>query len=91
MPKSIKDILDRRNELSGNLSLNQEIDFINTVNKWTKYLPPEKYKPVQVNKIEMLKEDLDTASKLDRSPTFILDMMAYGEKQADKFLSNWGD
>lgn len=91
LPKSIKDILDRRNELSGNLSLNQEIDFINTVNKWTKYLPPEKYKPVQVNKIEMLNEDLDTASKLDRSPTFIRDMMAYGEKQADTFLADWSD
>lgn len=89
LPESIKDILDRRNELSGNLSLNQEIGFIDTVNKWTKYLPPKKYKPVKVKKIEMRNQDLDTASKLDRSPIFIKKMMAYGEKEADNFLENW--
>ena len=89
LPESIKDILDRRNELSGNLSLNQEIDFIKRVNKWTKYLPPKKYKPVEVQKIEMLKEDLDTASKLDRSPSFIKYMMDYGDEQAEIFLNKW--
>lgn len=89
LPESIKDIQDRRNELSGNLSLNQEIEFINTVNKWTKYLPPKKYKTVKVQRIEMLNEDLDTASKLDRSPTFIKKMMAYGEKEANIFLEKW--
>jgi len=52
LPESIKDILDRRNELAGNISLNQEIDFIKKVNKWTKYLPPEKYKPVKVEKLK---------------------------------------
>jgi len=89
LPESIKDIQDRRNELSGNLSLNQEIDFIKRVNKWTKYLPPKKYKPVEVQKIEMLKEDLDTASKLDRSPSFIKYMMDYGDEQAEIFLNKW--
>ena len=33
-PKSMPDITDRRNELSGNLSLYQEIQLIMTVNKW---------------------------------------------------------
>ena len=89
LPESIKDIQDRRNELSGNLSLNQEIEFIKTVNKWTKYLPPEKYKPVKVKKIEMLDEELDTASKLDRRPSFIKYMMDYGDEQAEKFLKKW--
>ncbi len=89
LPKLMKDILDRRNELAGNISLKQEIDFIEKVNKWTKYLPPEKYKPVKVQKIKMLKEDLDTASKLDRSPAFIKMMMAYGDKEANNFLEKW--
>ncbi|HEX7627515.1 MAG TPA: hypothetical protein VF354_01155 [Candidatus Methanoperedens sp.] len=89
LPKLMKDILDRRNELAGNISLNQEIDFIDNVNKWTKYLPSEKYKPIKVQKIKMLKEDLDTASKLDRSPSFIKMMMAYGDKEANNFLEKW--
>ena len=89
LPESIKDILDRRNELAGNISLNQEIDFIKKVNKWTKYLPGEKYRPVKVEKIELLDQNLDTASKLDRSPAFIKMMMAYGDKEADDFLGNW--
>ena len=31
--------------------------------------------------------DLDTASKLNRDPSFIRKMMAYGEEQAEKFLA----
>ncbi len=86
-PKSVKEIMDRRNELAGNLSLNQEIEFIKAVNKWVDagHLPTDKYKHIELRRIEML-YDLDTASKLDRSQSFIEDMMVYGEKQADKFL-----
>ena len=35
-PKSVEEILDRRNELSGNVSLEQEIDSIKTLNKVVK-------------------------------------------------------
>jgi NTE family protein len=88
-PKSIRGIEDRRNELAGNLSLYQEIDFIDNVNKWVEagYLPSSKYKHINVRWIEMLKEDLDLASKLDRSPPFMHYMMSYGEEQARKFLT----
>lgn len=88
-PKSVKEIQDRRNELAGNLSLNQEIDFIKAVNKWVdhKYLPSNKYKHIEVKSIEMFQEELDTASKLDRSQPFIHNMMTFGENQAEKFLS----
>ncbi len=90
-PKSIREIEDRRNELSGNLSLHQEIDFIENVNKWVKagYLPDDKYKHIEVRWIERLEEDLDVASKLDRSPQFIHDMMSHGEEQAEKFLTQY--
>lgn len=89
-PRSIKEIEDRRNELSGNLSLNQEIDFINSVNKWIdgKKLIDDNYKHVDIEKIEM-KRDLDLASKLDRNDKFIEDMIAYGEEQAEDFLKGW--
>lgn len=90
-PRSMREIEDRRNELSGNLSLNQEIDFINSVNKWIdeKTFTDEKYKHVDIEKIEMNWEDLDLASKLDRDNRFIEKMIAYGEAQADEFLSRW--
>lgn len=86
-PRSVKDIADRRNELSGNISLNQERYFIEAVNKWVKegYLPPEKYKHIEIRWIRMEKE-LDYASKLDRSPSFIKDMMSYGESEGRKFI-----
>lgn len=85
-PTYMVDILDRRNELSGNLSLNQEIRFIDAINDLLPYLPGSKYKHVEVRRIEMLRR-LDAASKLDRRPSFIQEMMDYGEEQAEKFLT----
>lgn len=86
-PKSIKEIEDRRNELAGNLSLNQEIDFIESVNKWVdqKYLPADNYKHVHIEQIVM-EHELDLASKLDRNEDFIEDMMAYGEEKAGRLF-----
>jgi NTE family protein len=86
-PKSVREILDRRNELAGNLSLNQEIFFIEKINELVNkgFLTGSKYKFIKVRRIEMLR-DLDYTSKLDRSPSFIQDLMAYGEEQAEDFL-----
>jgi NTE family protein len=100
-PKSMVDILDRRNELAGNLSLYQEIHFIEKINDLVDKLgegeSPEgkrlripgeegkEYRPIEVRRIEMLKA-LDFASKLDRSPAFIRGLMAYGEERAEEFL-----
>ncbi|MBA2693393.1 MAG: hypothetical protein H0U65_13035 [Rubrobacter sp.] len=84
-PKKMADILDRRAELAGNLSLHQEIDFLYEINGLLPYLPKDKYKHIEVRKIEMLRE-LDAASKMDRSPSFIREMFAYGEEQAEGFL-----
>lgn len=86
-PKSIEEIRDRRNELSGNLSLEQEIYFIEKVNELlqTNNLVATKYKPIEVKRITML-WDLDYSSKLDRSPAFIQKLIAYGESEAEAFL-----
>ncbi len=84
-PTSMLEIADRRNELAGNLSLNQEISFIEAVNKLVDHLPADEYKPVTVRRIEMLR-DLDHVSKLDRSPRFIRGMIAYGEERTREFL-----
>jgi NTE family protein len=84
-PKSISEILNRRGEMSGNLALHQEIDFLNEINGLLTYLPKEQYKHIEVRKIEMVRE-LDAASKMDRSPSFVGEMFAYGGGQAGEFL-----
>lgn len=86
-PKTVGDILDRRNELAGNLSLNQEISSIEAFNRWLKdgHFSTDRYKHVEIRKIE-LDLNLDYSSKLDRSPSFIRDLMNYGEEKAGIFL-----
>ena len=84
-PRSISEILNRRGEMSGNLSLHQEIDFLNEIKGLLSYLPEEHYKRIEVRKIEMVRE-LDAASKMDRSPSFVDEMFAYGEGQAEELL-----
>jgi NTE family protein len=97
-PKSMTDILDRRNELAGNLSLYQEIHFIKKINQFVDKLGEGKnrgrrlrlsgekeYKPIEIRWIRMSRP-LDFASKLDRSPSFIRGMMNYGEREAETFL-----
>lgn len=84
-PTTMADILDRRAQLAGNLSLHQEIDFLYEINGLLPYLPKVRYKHIEVRKIEMLR-DLDAVSKMDRRPSFIREMFAYGEEQAEGFL-----
>jgi NTE family protein len=88
-PKTMPDIMDRRNELAGNLSLYQEIYFIEKINEWVAegVLSGTKHEVIEVKWIEMLR-DLDSESKLDRDPQFIRAMMAYGEDQAEAFLNH---
>lgn len=88
-PKSVVEIRDRSNELAGNLSLHQEVFFIEKVNEWIDrgYLPEGKYKHIEMRWIQNSREDLDIASKFDRSPGFIRDMVAYGEERAGDFLA----
>jgi NTE family protein len=103
-PRTMPHIMDRRNELAGNLSLYQETYFINRINNLVDKLgegenredkilrvpgdPGEEdreYRYIAVKWIEML-QDLDAESKLNRDPSFIQGMMAYGEQKAEKFL-----
>lgn len=87
LPVSVGAIRDRRNELAGNLSLYQELYFIEKVNEWIEkgLLKKGKYKRINVRFIKMLRE-LDVETKIDRNPKFIEDMMNYGEEQAGEFI-----
>ncbi|MBS3947706.1 MAG: patatin-like phospholipase family protein [Dethiobacter sp.] len=88
-PKNVSDIINRRNELAGNLSLNQEIGSIEAFNRWFKkgFFPQNKYKYVEIKKIE-LDWPLSYSSKMDRSPSFIRNLMNYGEERAERFLES---
>lgn len=88
-PILVEEIRDRRNELGGNLSLEQEIHFIEKINELlrTEHLLGSKYKLIAVKRI-ILQRDLDYSSKLDRSPCFIQKTIADGEMAAEKFLQS---
>jgi NTE family protein len=84
-PKTIADIVDRRNELAGNLSLEQELYLIRKINEWVPRLGGD-YRYLEVREIA-LDLDLDVASKLDRSPAVIRRLFHEGQQQAHRFLA----
>lgn len=96
-----EEIEDRRNELAGNVSLNQELDHIMTVTDWlTKHRelstirPFDKMKKVTVRTIKMRSErayGLRYASKLDRSKSHYETLAQEGREVAAKWLADWRD
>lgn len=92
-PTTLAEIADRRNELSGNLSLYQELAFIEKIDQLleTGLLDAGgKYKQVVVRVIELSRSSLPgarAASKLNRDPRFIQNLIAHGEQQAEEFLA----
>ncbi|MCU0491247.1 MAG: patatin-like phospholipase family protein [Chloroflexaceae bacterium] len=89
VPTSVMEIMDRRNELTGNLSLEQELHFVEKVNQWLAngHLTGTAHTQISVRRL-MLEKDLDLASKLDRSPAFLEKLILAGEQAADTFLKN---
>jgi len=87
-PKTVEVIADRRNELAGNISLNQELRFIEQVNEWieTGKLPAEEFSKTEIHRIQM-GQRFHCSTKVDRSPGFIEDLQQLGAKQAHEFLS----
>jgi NTE family protein len=95
VPRTTARILDRRNQLSGNLSLNQEVHFILRVNEMIRQLRQRdvelhlNFKEVRIARISLTSElsvRLDAASKLDRDPGLLKALRADGERQAEAFL-----
>lgn len=95
-------VSDRRNELAGNLSLNQEVLSIMTVNDWimrTRRVAPGSSTvpgklvqvlriPLSTGKVEArLGRVLDTASKLDRCPSVKNALEEHGRCQAEVFTT----
>src|SRR5262249_6070735 len=94
LPQSNAEIIDRENELMGNLSLNKELDFVLTVNDWIEKFGgglAEK-KKVKVRTIKMTKdtaEALRYSSKFDRSRGFMDRLRREGEEVARGWLQEW--
>jgi NTE family protein len=104
-PKKVSDIMDRRNELSGNVAMSQDVYLIEKINELVDALGegenkedkrlrlPEgkEYRHIEVRIIEMSSEmhqGLDFASKIDRRPSFIQQLMEHGEERAEEVLES---
>jgi NTE family protein len=94
VPTTLDAIADRRNELGGNLSVNQELSFIRLLNEWEATGALEgQYEPIAVRTIDldesMLSPDrpLDYATKIDRSKRFLARLWDHGREQATRFLA----
>ena len=74
--------------LSGNISLNQELRFIERVNDWIDagHLSDDRFTKTDVRRIQ-LASDLGHATKVDRSPRFVADLLERGRSRAAEFLA----
>jgi NTE family protein len=95
-PRRTEDIKDRENELAGSVSLNQELDFIQIVNRWAeKYKGTpfaEDHKPITVRTIKMREETaraLSSSSKFDRFRWHIDTLRREGSEEAATWLEQW--
>jgi len=87
VPTETHEIADRRNQLAGNLSMEQELTLIEMINRLiaTGNLKDPKYHPIHVARI-LLDRDLGYGSKLDRKREFLDELREYGKSKARWFL-----
>ena len=93
----LHDIHDRVNALAGNLSLNQELDHILSINRWIRefrdaHPPLSNCKLIDVRTFKMTCETarrLRSTSKFDRSPSHITMLREEGEAVAGQWLRDW--
>jgi NTE family protein len=84
-PTDIADIADRRNELSGNLSLEQELYFIGKVNEKAGRLGG-RYRHIEVREMPSTATSTWQASSI-AAPGFITELQHEGRQKAERFLS----
>ena len=89
-PRSMPEIIDRRNELAGNLSLGQELFFVDKINQLLEgnAALAERYKRIQVRVVELELERLDYPSKLDRASALIEQLLDAGRERAEWFFDS---
>jgi NTE family protein len=87
VPTETHEILDRRNGLSGNLSMEQELKFIESINRRIAQgiISPERFRYIHVTRIALDRE-LEYSSKLDRRPEWLDELREYGRTKCRWFL-----
>ena len=100
LPVLTAEIIDRRNELSGNIAMVQELHFVDKMNRLIrdKGFTPEamakgEFKEVRIRLVEADLGDkkYDYASKLNRAPSFIKELLQKGEAAAGQFFAAASD
>ncbi len=94
---ALEDIGDRKNELTGNISLNQELDHIVTLNKWIAAVDTEhpfllSKKHVAIRTIKMRREtawELSHTSKFNRDLRHLRQLRMEGHEVAGEWLKSW--
>lgn len=89
VPTETHEILDRRNALSGNLSMEQELRFIEVINAAIAQgrLTDTKYRPIRIKRIALDRE-LSYRSKVDRRPELLEELREYGRTKWRWFLKD---
>jgi NTE family protein len=92
-PRTALEIADRRHELAGNLSLHQELHFVEKIDQLLEdglLAADGTYRKVMVRILELVRSrvsrSLGTASKLNRDPAFIAELIEHGEARGGEFL-----
>ncbi len=87
IPTETHEILDRRNALAGNLSMEQELRFIDEINRAIAQgrINDPRFHPIQVSRIALDRE-LNYRSKLDRRPEMLEELREYGRTKCRWFL-----
>jgi NTE family protein len=87
VPTETHEILDRRNALAGNLSMEQELAFIELLNRAiaSGKLTDSRYHRIAVERISLDRE-LGYRSKLNRSPVLLEELREYGKTKCRWFL-----
>lgn len=91
-PETMREIQDRRNELSGNVSLNKELDMIEAINALIDkgHLEGPDYKRIAIRIVGIEESDphLTLASKFDRRPDFLEALFELGRNRAPWFYGD---
>ena len=97
-PRTADAIVDRQNELAGNISMFQSVYFINIVTRLLEegafndeFLEAVPLNPLAVRIVKMdesIGSRLDSASKLDRATAHIEMLMQHGDERATEFLAS---
>jgi NTE family protein len=93
-PTTVAEIANRRNELTGNLALLQELNamevFDDLIDRGE--LKSDRVRPVTIRLLEMRQPRISgrwgATSKLNRDPTFIRELIALGKDQAADFIAS---